>query len=309
MADFDWLLSQPLLCFGLSPLRKSFVFSNLAVNIVVALLAGCASNTPAPLVDYQPENFDASNVFAHHYAAKTARTCEAARRALLSQGYVLDTAKSNQVTGHKSFQPDSNHHVQLEFRVVCTAQGQDAGGGTMVFANGLQDQYSLRKTKESASLGVGAFGSLSLPLEGGTDEMVKVASQTVTDAGLYQRLFDLIESLLKSGEVPETPPPAATASQTTPAAAPVLAPSVVMLAVPAAMPASTAAFSPGAVAVMAPAQAASAAMQAAPPSAVAASVAVPAPAAAPEAAIAITPAEVPAASAAPPAATASAAAP
>ncbi|MDR0458712.1 MAG: DUF2242 domain-containing protein, partial [Burkholderiaceae bacterium] len=181
-------------------MRKSFVFSHLSASVIAALLAGCASDTPAPLMDYQPENFDASNVFVHHYVALPARTCEAARRALLSQGYVLDAAKfANQVAGHKSFQPDASHHVQLEFRVVCAAQGKDAGGGTTVFANGVQDQYSLRMTKESASLGVGAFGSLSLPLKGGTDEMVKVASQTVTDASLYQRLFDLIDGLLKSG--------------------------------------------------------------------------------------------------------------
>jgi len=174
---------------------------------VVALLAGCAPNTPAPLVDYQPENFDTSNnAYMRHYDASPARTCEAARRALLSQGYVMDAAQPNQVAGRKYFQPDPNHHVQLEFRVVCAAQGQDAGGGTAVFASGLEDQYSLRKTKESASLGVSVLGSLSVPLTGDTDQMVKVASETVTDADLYQRFFDLIDEFLNSGEVPENLP-------------------------------------------------------------------------------------------------------
>jgi hypothetical protein len=189
------------------------------------LLANCASNTPAPLSDYQPESFDASNAYAHHYAAPPGRTCEAARRVLLSQGYVVDPAKpgqSDQVAGRKYFQPDPNHHVQLEFRVVCAAQGQNAGGGTTVFASGLQDQYSLRKTKESASLGVGLLGSLSVPVEGGTDAMVKVASETVTDADMYQRFFDLIDGLLESGEVPKNlpSPAAAPASAAAPAPAP-----------------------------------------------------------------------------------------
>jgi hypothetical protein len=102
--------------------------------------------------------------------------------------------------------------VQLTFHVSCAAQGEDAGGGTMVFASGLQDQYSLRKTKESASVGVGVLGSLSLPLEGGTDTMVKVASATVKDDTLYQGFFDLVDKLLQSGEVPDMSPPVATAA-------------------------------------------------------------------------------------------------
>lgn len=188
------------------------------------LLAGCVSNTPAPLIDYQPEAFDTRNAYMRRYDAPPERACEAARRALLSQGYMTDTAQPGQVAGRKYFQPDHNHHVQLEFRVVCAAQGREAGGGTTVFASGLEDQYSLRKTKESASVGVSVLGSLSVPLEGGTDQLVKVASRTVTDAGLYRRFFDLIGGFLKSGEVPESlaPTPATLA---VPASAPVQAPS------------------------------------------------------------------------------------
>jgi hypothetical protein len=227
------------------------VFSSLAASAAAVLLAGCASNTPAPLVDYQPENFDTGNAYMRHYAAPPARTCEAARRALLSQGYMMDAGQPNQVTGRKYFQPDQSHHVQLEFRVVCAAQGQDTGGGTTVFASGLQDQYSLRKTKESASLGVGVLGSLSVPLEGGTDQLVKVASQTVTDALLYRRFFDLIGGFLNSGEVPDnltqpaaTPPSEAAAAiapaQMTSAALPAMSVAAAAPAAPASEPASAA---------------------------------------------------------------------
>ena len=48
------------------------------------------------------------------------------------------------------------------------------------------------RPRESASLGVGGIGSLSLPIEGGMDSMVKVASETVTQAGVYDRLFALM---------------------------------------------------------------------------------------------------------------------
>ena len=159
-------------------------------------LAACAGLSPqvVPLRDYQPEAFD-GNAYVRHFVAAPARTCEAARRALLSQGYVLTTAQADQVSGRKYFQPSAEHHVQLEFRVVCAAEIGDVDA-SVAFVSGLKDQYVVRKVKESASLGVGGIGSLSLPLEGGMDSMVKVASETVTDHELYGRFFELVGEYL-----------------------------------------------------------------------------------------------------------------
>lgn len=187
----------------------------VAVALAALALAACSNlgsslgSTPlAPLSGYQPEDFSATT-HSRHYAAPPARTCEAARRALLSQGYMVTAAQADQVTARKYFQPDPNHHVQLEFRVVCAPEG--AGQlASVAFASGLKDQYVLRKVKESASLGVGGLGSLSLPVEGGMDSMVKVTSETVTSATLYERLFDLMSEYLDV--VATLPTPAAPTS-------------------------------------------------------------------------------------------------
>lgn len=183
-------------CFSL-PRRLLTALAPLA-------LAGCAglSSPPSPLLDYQPEAFNGS-AYVRHFTATPARTCEAARRALLSQGYVVHTAQADQVSGRKYFQPSAAHHVQLEFRVVCAAEA-GAATGTVAFVSGLQDQYVVRKVKESASLGVGGIGSLSLPVEGSMDSMVKIASETVTDKVLYQRFFDLVDDYLARASVPES---------------------------------------------------------------------------------------------------------
>ena len=166
-----------------------------------ALAAGCASGSgslPA-MMDYQPEDFSA-NTHSHVFASTPGRTCEAARRALLSQGYVLEDGKSGharQVTGRKFFQPNANYHAQLEFRVVCAAlQDKDGQPQTVAFASGLQEQYGLRRVKDSASLGVGGVASLSVPLEGGHDSMIKISSRTVTRAHLYEQFFSLIDRYL-----------------------------------------------------------------------------------------------------------------
>lgn len=162
------------------------------------VLSACTSlnSQPMPLVGYQPETFDAST-HARHYAAPFDRTCEAARRALLSQGYVVTAATAQEVTARKYFQPDAQHHVQMEFRVVCAPEGQGKLA-SVAFASALKEQYLVRKAKESASLGVGGLGSLSLPVEGGMDSMVKVASETVSSAQVYERLFSLMREYLDS---------------------------------------------------------------------------------------------------------------
>ena len=168
----------------------------LAIVAAVLALGACSTlnPTPAPLVGYQPEAFN-STTHARHFAAPADRTCEAARRALLSQGYMVTAATGQEVTARKYFQPDPEHHVQLEFRVVCAPEGLGQLA-SVAFASALKDQYVVRKVKESASLGVGGIGSLSLPLEGSMDSMVKIASETVSTAEVYERLFNLMGEYL-----------------------------------------------------------------------------------------------------------------
>ena len=60
--------------------------------------------------------------------ATEAQTCEAARRALLSQGYLISAANADLVTGRKNFQPAAEVHVEVEFRVVCAHEGASEGG-------------------------------------------------------------------------------------------------------------------------------------------------------------------------------------
>ncbi|MDO5692692.1 MAG: DUF2242 domain-containing protein [Pseudomonadota bacterium] len=179
------------------------VSRRLAMGLAPVVLAGCAglSQGPAPLLNFQPESFNGA-AHVRHFAAAPGRSCEAARRALLSQGYVLTATQADQITGRKYFQPTAEHHVQLEFRVVCAPELGDEQAAA-VFVSGLKEQYVLRKVKDSASVGVGGIGSLSLPLEGSLDSMVKVASETVTDAALYERFFELVRGYLDRAPRPE----------------------------------------------------------------------------------------------------------
>jgi len=158
-----------------------------------ALVAGCASlvNSPVPV----QESFDSTSTYARTYAATDVQTCEAARRTLLSQGYVLSDAAPERVRGRKSFQPVPDTHVEVEFNVVCAKDGY-AGRRTVAFVNAVQERYALRKSNNSASVGVGAIGSLSVPFTGSEESLVKVGSATIESAAFYNRFFELVDRYL-----------------------------------------------------------------------------------------------------------------
>jgi hypothetical protein len=169
----------------------------IALAALLASLAGCSSNKPAI---YDHENFDESGTFSRTYPVTDVASCEAARRALLSQGYMITSSDPKLVSGHKSFQQTGDTHMEISFNVVCATDG---GHGATMFANALQDRYALKKTNNSASLGVGVLGSVSMPIGSTDDSMVKVASETVTSDKFYDRYFALVENFLPKDAKPK----------------------------------------------------------------------------------------------------------
>ncbi|WP_420232184.1 DUF2242 domain-containing protein [Pseudomonas sp. ABY48] len=171
---------------------KSFHMRTVGLALVLAAAAGCSSKKTAI---YEHENFDDSGTFSRTYPVSDAATCEAGRRALLSQGYIITSSDPKLVSGHKSFQQTGETHMEISFNLVCAEDGGTGHRATM-FANALQDRYALKKTNNSASLGVGVLGSVSMPIGSSDDSMVKVASETVSAAKFYERFFALVELFL-----------------------------------------------------------------------------------------------------------------
>ncbi|OMG74978.1 DUF2242 domain-containing protein [Burkholderia ubonensis] len=159
-----------------------------------AVLAACSS-PPKPI--YQQEQFDVtSSPYSHTFHAKSDATCEAARRALLSQGYVASSSRSDAIDGSKNFQPSNDMHVVIEFHVVCADANAD-GTSSIAYVNAVQDRYTLKKSNTSASVGLSVFGSLSLPIGSSDDALVKTASETIPAGVFYERFFNLVDHFLK----------------------------------------------------------------------------------------------------------------
>ncbi|KFF46993.1 hypothetical protein JH25_25275 [Pseudomonas sp. BRG-100] len=204
-------------------MSTSFHLRSLGLALVLAGAAGCSSPKTAI---YEHENFDDSGTFSRDYPVSDVAACEAARRALLSQGYIITSSDPKLVAGNKSFQQTGETHLQISFNVVCAADGKGSNHSTM-FANALQDRYALKKVNNSASLGVGVLGSVSMPIGSTDDSMVKVASETVSAPKFYERYFALVDVFLpqevkQAEHIPEQPK--ADLGVPEPKAAPVAAP-------------------------------------------------------------------------------------
>ncbi|WP_175105527.1 DUF2242 domain-containing protein [Pararobbsia alpina] len=177
---------------------SSFAFLVLSSS-VLAVLAGCS--TPKPI--YQTEQFDSkASPFARNFDSSAAGTCQAARRALLSQGYMTTSTRFDLVDGSKNFQPTSDTHVTIEFHVVCTSEDPDSPTST-AYVSAVQDRYTLKKSTTSASVGLSVLGSISLPIGSSDDQMVKIASETIPAGVFYDRFFNLVKYYIATA--PEKP--------------------------------------------------------------------------------------------------------
>ena len=166
---------------------------SLAVVVGVIALSACTGGRGLRV--YERESFDGRAGFSRDLVASPADSCNAARRVLLSEGYVATAVSPESIQAHKRFQPDNDTHVQIEFNLVCAPSARSLPT-TALFVSAVQDRYTIKKSSTSASVGVGPIGSISLPISSSSDSLVKVASETIPAGGFYERFFDAVERML-----------------------------------------------------------------------------------------------------------------
>lgn len=155
--------------------------------------SGLLSGKPGDPV-YSRETFQSDEKHSRLLDAPVGDACEGARRALLSQGYVVSRAETRLVQAVKRFQPEGEVHVEISFHIVCAAESDRTA---TMFVSAQQDRYVLKKTPNAASVGVSAIGSISVPVGSTEDSLVKVASETIPAGAFYDRFFSLVQRMLK----------------------------------------------------------------------------------------------------------------
>jgi hypothetical protein len=194
--------------------------TTILLLLLGALLVSACSNQAV----YTGESFASDSPFRMRADGDVAIACESARRALLGQGYLIEAAGSETVKGRKAYNSQDTQNTFIEMNIVCLS---DASGSTL-YATGVLTTYALKKSTSSASVGLSALGSISLPIGQSADSLVKVSEATIDDKDFYKRFFSAVDIILgemrASGNsaAPVAPEPGpAPASIATPATAPV----------------------------------------------------------------------------------------
>ena len=172
--------------------HRSIPMNYISKIVVIALctlvLAACGSKAV-----YTKESFDTDSPYQKKVTVKTATACESARRALLAQGYLIDSASDEQVKGRKAYKNEDERSTFIEMQIVCAPDNT----GSTLYASALLSTYDVKKSGPSASVGVKALGSVSLPFGQSADSMVKVSDETIADKGFYKRYFVAVGHILK----------------------------------------------------------------------------------------------------------------
>jgi len=209
--------------------------------LCVVFQTGCSSQAV-----YTAENFSIDSPFKVKVDAEVDMACESARRALLGQGYLIESSNSEGIKARKAYKSQDDQNTFIEMTIVCLPESN----GSTLFATGVLSAYALKKSTSSASVGLSALGSISLPIGQSADSLVKVSEETINDKEFYQRFFAVVDNTLgemRAGK--STPEPAPVAPEPGPAAAapataPVPAPAAPVTPVPVPVPAPAAPVTP-----------------------------------------------------------------
>jgi hypothetical protein len=157
----------------------------LALLTAATALAGCASRKQ----DIAEESLSATAPFSKTFAGSGDTVCWSVKRALLSQGYMLDRpTDSGVLTGTREFQPKPKLNVAIHLQTSCA---DNRNGTSIVFVTASREESQLQKMKQSTSVGVGP-ATLTMP-SGSAEVLGVVSRETIQDPDFYNRFFGLIQ--------------------------------------------------------------------------------------------------------------------
>ena len=159
---------------------------------VMALLAGCAHHPP-------PAQFTADAPFSRTFSGSGDAVCWSVKRALLSQGYMLDRPNDGGVlTGSRDAQPKPKLNITTRLQTTCA---DNRNGTSIVFVAATREENKLQKMKQTTSVGVGP-ATLTMPA-GSAKVLGTVRRETIKDRDFYDQFFVLVQRYVDQERVSE----------------------------------------------------------------------------------------------------------
>jgi len=153
------------------------------VATAIVLLTGCVHHPP-------PQQFTAAAPFSRTFTGSGDAVCWSVKRALLSQGYMLDRPNDAGVlTGSRDEQPNPKLNVTMRLQTTCA---DNRNGTSIVFVTATREENQLQKMKQTTSMGVGP-ATLTMP-SGSARVLGTVRRETIKDPDFYGQFFTLVQN-------------------------------------------------------------------------------------------------------------------
>jgi hypothetical protein len=156
-----------------------------------AVHAGAAPPPPSGRLDFNAAN---AGAFSKVLQGDGEVVCWSAKRAILSQGYMLDKySEGAVVTGTKDTQMDAKTSITIRLQATCV---DNKDGTSTVFANAERETNRLQKVRQGWTAGVSIL-SVTVPTKS-ENVMQPVSRETITDPKFYSGFYDLVQSFAAS---------------------------------------------------------------------------------------------------------------
>jgi hypothetical protein len=151
-----------------------------------AMAAGCASHKH----ELARDDLNVAAPFSKTLVGSGDTVCWSVKRALLSQGYMLDRPdeSSSVLTGTRDFQPKPKMNVAIHLQATCA---DNRNGTSIVFAIATREDSRLQTMKQSTTAGIGP-AMITLP-SGSAKVLGVVRRETISDPSFYNRFFQLVQ--------------------------------------------------------------------------------------------------------------------
>lgn len=160
----------------------------LVLTLISLLLAACGG----PRTYAEREDFQADSRHRRDFSTAAVPACEAARRVLLGDGYIVVGSADQNLVGVKEFQIEEKRHAVVRLYATCS---QRAGGSTL-FVTATEEHFDVKTSRQSTSIGVPLVAPLSISSKSAVDNQVKTLGETVTDSDFYERFYRAVQKEL-----------------------------------------------------------------------------------------------------------------
>lgn len=153
--------------------------------LAMFIVAGCASNKH----DVARGPFYAGAPFSKTISGPGDVVCWSVKRAILSQGYMLDrSSEPGVLTGTRDYQPTDKLNVTVRLQTTCA---DNRNGTSIVFVTAEREESQLQKMKQTTSAGIGP-ATITLP-SGSAKVLGTIRRETIQDSSFYNSFFSLVE--------------------------------------------------------------------------------------------------------------------